>query len=183
MIDTNYFEWLISIVNYDGECEKYTDLLNYLYIKDYEWMPEIELDGNREIAGLELRNKYAEDIPDEEYYEFEETFSSVPCSILEMFVALSIELGRLISGENDEPSKIFWLMIENMGLKKYDDLGFNVELVDELLNNFLTRNYELENGTGAPFFVPAFSKYYSEFRNYDLYRQGSIYLGQYFGKI
>lgn len=183
MEENDYFSWLISNINCDVNQSEYTDLLEYLYIKDFEWLPEIELDGNREIAGLELRNKFLDDLPDDYYYEFQEKYSDIPCSILEMFVALSIDLGRLISCDTDEPGRIFWLMMDNMGLKKYNNLGFNVECVDELLNNFLTRTYLEKNGTGAPFFVPEFSKYYSEFRNYDLYRQGSIYLGQYFGKI
>ena len=180
-----YFNWLIDIVNKsaDFDCKNYTDLLQYLFVMDYEWMPEIELDGNRETAGLELRSKYSEELSDSEYYEFVDIFSQIPCSCLEMFIALSIELGSLISVDDDEPSKIFWLMMENLKLTKYKNGGFIVDNVDEIIRDFLERNYDENGENGGPFFIPLFSSFSKDFRSFDLFRQGSVYLGQFFGKI
>lgn len=130
-----YFEWLCELVKVD---KKYSMLMRKLYSKEYYWI--LKMDENRSEDGKTLRSKFGESI-------------SGPCTLLEMFIALSLRwYTELVSTDGSESGfePYFWKLIKNLGLNKYPDKKFDVERVDYILETFLDRTYEF-NGKGGLF--------------------------------
>ena len=86
-----YYDWLYKIVC--GEWEprnlSFHRLLMYLFNRDY--IPACEMDVCRATDGINLRYRFASenDIP---YGKIDAVFQGVPCSMLEMMVALAIRI-------------------------------------------------------------------------------------------
>ena len=86
-----YYDWLYKIVC--GEWEprnlSFHRLLMYLFNRDY--IPACEMDVCRATDGINLRYRFASEnnIP---YGKIDAVFQGVPCSMLEMMVALAIRI-------------------------------------------------------------------------------------------
>ena len=86
-----YYDWLYKIVC--GEWEprnlSFHRLLMYLFNRDY--IPACEMDVCRATDGINLRYRFASEnnIP---YGKINAVFQGVPCSMLEMMVALAIRI-------------------------------------------------------------------------------------------
>ena len=153
----DYFYWLLDIIR-QNECEPHSEDLLYALFSS-EFVYTLELDKNRAIDGLDLRDEYeaSRGLVGRCTEELHNVLGG--CSVLEMLIALSIRADdEIMYNENDgnRAYKWFWLMIHNLGL---DDLCYpwgkngreELEYKD-IVERFLYRNYE-SDGRGGLFIV------------------------------
>ena len=116
-------------------------------------------DQNRALDGLDLRGVFTR-----ETGQYPDIFGQ--CTCLELFVSMAIRCENELMynydpDEGDQTDRWFWMMINNLGLDYYDDSHFSERKVDDILENFMNRDYghDLEF---CPFpvtvFVPDFDK-------------------------
>ena len=86
-----YFDWLYERVCGDWEPRglSFHRLLTFLYNQNFT--PSCELDGARAEDGLDLRYRFAQ-TQNIVYQDIQDAFAGIPCSMLEMMVALSIRI-------------------------------------------------------------------------------------------
>lgn len=86
-----YFDWLYERVCGDWEPRglSFHRLLAFLYNQNFT--PSCELDGARAEDGLDLRYRFAQ-TQNIVYQDVQDAFAGIPCSMLEMMVALSIRI-------------------------------------------------------------------------------------------
>lgn len=153
-----YIDWLFSFMPNE---RNYSLLLEALYNKEFTYI--LAMDSNRAEDGLSLRPYYI----------------SSPCSILEMMIALSIRMERIMEDPMYGDCTSTWLfqMIKSLSLSKMTNDRFNPDIVDRILNRFLSRQYEF-NGNGGLFSVPI--DYAEEegidFRTMDIWMQANWYM-------
>jgi hypothetical protein len=146
MIRRRYFEWLVDKIS-GSECARqipYRRLLECLHEIDFRWT--IPNDANRAEDGLSLRYRFAREDAD---------LLQGPCSVLEMMVALAICCEESIMDDpayGDRTSQWFWGMIVNLGLGAMTDDMFDRRFVEDVIEDFLDRNYE-PDGRGGLFTV------------------------------
>lgn len=111
-IDQTYFEWLLKQLNPEGVREGVAHVCNLLY--NCEFLRRIELDRNRAVDGITLREEFF-DVYDEMDFEEEvvDEFMGRECNWLEMMVALARRLDFLYEGGVEGR---FLEMINNMQL-------------------------------------------------------------------
>lgn len=141
---SDYYQWLLSRISADpistDPYSNYQTLLEELYSIPYTWTHE--LDRNREIAGLQLREEFAYNSG------FDQSgMEQTPCSVLEMLIALAEYMAEIYGYTL---SKWFWEMISNMKLDHFTDGNCNVNQVDGMVNRWLQGNYT-RSGDGTPF--------------------------------
>lgn len=122
---------------------------------DIPFTYKLALDEDRARDGIQMRYEYDFQFGRNDISVAEELYG-VPCSVLEMLVALA---GRcydefLCGFPEDEVNNfvIFWDMITTLGLKKYDNNHFIFDEVHEKICNFCEKNYE-KNGLGGIFYI------------------------------
>lgn len=141
-IKSLYFKWLLNFVCSSRQKSTYSLMLHDLFEKEFIWI--VEYDENLANHGLRLR---------EDFYGSSETVAKMVdmygeiddnCSVLEMLIALSIacESSIMTDGEHDHTRKWFWIMLRNLKLDIYDDMSYDEEEIDEILNIFLLRRYD-----------------------------------------
>lgn len=150
-----YLDWMSHLVGDDKYMRgrPYTKLLRFL--NDSEFIYILDMDGNRAADGTDLRLRFAyesgmSNIMGSLYSEEE-----MPCSILEMMLALSIRCEEHIMDDDsfgDRTSKWFWQMITSLGLLSYNDSRFDIRIVEDVITKFLRREYE-PTGRGGLFTV------------------------------
>lgn len=144
-----YLQWLYRFLgNYSG----YSKLLDYLYQVDFVWI--IPMDENRAKDGLNLRSRFC-DLYSLNDIQMREIFSSKPCSMLEMMIALAIRIEDDFMGteNSNNTSKWFWSMIFSMGLQFNKDESFSAEKIDSIILRFIEHRYGAD-GRGSLFHVP-----------------------------
>lgn len=172
-MDNAYFRWLVDLLGDEYLGLNYSKLLSALFQKVFTW--SIDWDENRANDGLGLRRIFAK-----EYHistENEQFWPFSGCSVLEMMVAMARRCDdELIYNpeKGDQTGKIFWVMIENLGLDIYDDYGFFEDEVDCILDRFLARKYSFD-GSGNLFQLRR-----SDPRKIDLWLQLNLYLREHF---
>ena len=147
-LSNEYFNWMLRIV--DGQ--NYTLLLKQLHATEFIFT--IGLDGNRAEDGVDLRYRFGRErnYPDSMIATYLDT---IPCSILEMMVALSIRCEEHIMEDThvgDRTSRWFWSMIDSLGLSDMSDRTYNYRYTMNVINDFLNHNYK-RNGEGGIFTV------------------------------
>lgn len=147
-----YFDWMYQLV-VDNRCPKsYRKLFSKL--KDTEFIYLIPMDGNRAEDGIDLRYRFGR----ENGYNDAEVavlLDTVPCSVLEMMIALSIRCEEQIMDDPDIGNRTgewFWDMVASLGFRSMDDSCYDEEDADDILARFLNREYE-PNGKGGLFAV------------------------------
>ena len=158
-IKVGYFSWLIDQISDTDTPDVmiYTNLLSYLDSVNFEYL--MPLDGNRAEDGIKLRCIYAEK------FEYDsaaviDILNERPCSILEMLVALSKRCEDTIMHNSDHGDRTaiwFWEMITSLGLLEMDDMNFDVNIADYILDRFLNREYS-PDGRGGLFTIPNCTK-------------------------
>ena len=152
-----YFNWLCKIVGADefGPFRPYHNLLVRLFQTDFN---EIRpFDNNRAVNGKYLRyyfdynrDDFASNDPapyhnnGDFYYQTQ----NIPCSILEMMIALAKDIDvQYLYSTNCRLLIWFWIMVESMGLANKIDGYWNIESdcseVDWILRAFNLNAYEL----------------------------------------
>lgn len=153
-----YFEWMYDLVCKDlprhhrNSKRSYRKLLSHLH--DIEFIYIIDMDGNRAEDGINLRYRFGYECghPD---YMIATYLDDKPCSVLEMLIALDIRCEEHITFDPDTGDafgKLFWVMIENLGLDYMTDRNFDPDQVDETIDIFLNRTYK-RNGEGGLFVI------------------------------
>ncbi len=149
-----YFNWMYKLVC-DGKYSKrrsYRKLFKHLHSRYFTYT--IELDGNREADGIDLRYQFAY----EHNYDrrmIAAYLDDKQCSILEMLVALSLRCEEHIMDNPELGNRIgkwFWSMMDNLGLGDMSDSRFDDAYTDKILDRFLNREYK-RNGEGGLFTV------------------------------
>lgn len=149
-IREEYHDWMVSMVDSEHICRRYTKVLHTLDNRDF--FSDIPIDSNRTEDGVDLRYRFG----DEKGYPHPviatelDAFSS--CSLLEMMVALSIRMENMTEDPEDgnRTGKWFMGMIFSMGLDRYTDDKFNIADVDVIITNFNNHAYA-SNGKGGLF--------------------------------
>lgn len=126
--DCKYFRWLTDqIDDGSGRVKKYRHLLSDLFDISYKWV--IELDSNRAVDGMNLREKYRAG------YE-----RDMGCSVLEMLIAMCVRFEYSVASEpgEEDPSRWFWLIIERLDLDLYSDECYDFEAVNTILELWMS---------------------------------------------
>ena len=120
-------------------------LMRKLHDTEFEWI--LERDENRMKDGMALRYDFFDEQTDIEGGAFMR-----PASVLEVLVGLAVRLDCEYIGDpgSPHPEIIFWDMIKNLGLDKYNDAHFNEMYVEEIIENWLKRQYR-SDGKGSIF--------------------------------
>ena len=145
----DYYEYLRDMAKADKyEDVSYDLLLEQLYRTDFRY--QIPKDLNRAKDGKNLRLTYADEVFEGFYNE--DDILQPNCSVLEMMLALSkrIEVDIMGVPGEDDPSKWFWLMIDNLGLLDFTDDSYNMNEVEHILDRWMTRQIKT-NGSGGLF--------------------------------
>ena len=147
-----YFKWLVSFVCDARHKEGYSIVLHELFNREFIWL--IDYDENLAIYGLEMRDKFL--ASSETYRKMYDIYGGFDqnCTILEMMVALAIIIEERVmtNYEENRTSEWFWGMMTSLGLINYDDMSYDEEEVDEILEKFLYRKYQ-KNGVGGLFTI------------------------------
>lgn len=148
VIISDYFEWMLDIVcgkRYSKNIS-YRKLLAHLHSIEFVYI--IPNDENRAEDGISLRYRFSKekgmhDVPECLYG---------PCSVLEMMIALAIRCDVFMDDPEmgDRTSQWFWDMIINLGLGYMIDEKYDEDVVDEIIQRFLDRDYE-PDGKGGLF--------------------------------
>lgn len=149
-LNKRYFDWMCQKVC--GKNRRYKKLLRCLHSIDFTYT--IEMDGNREAEGIDLRYRFAyeKDIDQAIIAAF---IDDRPCSVLEMMVALCIHCEEHIMDDpaiGDRTSHWFYEMLQSLGLFDMTDSHYDEDYILEVIDRFLNRDY-LPNGQGGLFTV------------------------------
>lgn len=153
--DTSYFNWLVDRTGdtrfADGPEESYLQLFEIMHQTPFK--VTISNDINRAQDGVDLRKQYIRDTDGVSYVWLKE----VPCSMLEMFIALAERMDMMLEDDENPYYALewyFWEMITNCGLEKYtDEALFNPrceEEVESILKRINDRDYT-RMGLGSMF--------------------------------
>lgn len=165
-----YFEWLISFVR----CYRHRELLSLLFSVDFYY--NIPMDGNRYEDGINLRYRFA----DEKGYKYRYIapfIDDVPCSVLEMMVALALRIEEHITGDpdvGDRTSRWFKDMLKNCGLYEMTDEHFSRRSAVGIITDVLERRYK-KNGDGGLFRL---NRARNDLRNVEIWYQAMWYIDE-----
>ena len=177
-----YFEWMYDLVcNDDAYTQRstYHKLLRHLYNVEFTYI--LSRDGNRAADGISLRYRFGRECR----YSVDTIAGylddDVPCSVLEMLVALSLRCEDDIMSSyssGDRTGQWFWNMIVNMNLGSMNDDRYDPEYVDEVLDIFLNREYS-PDGNGGLFHIED-CQY--DLREIEIWYQLNLYLDDFVAK-
>lgn len=138
--DALYLRWLTDKIDAEGKCKMYRSLLMHLFQTTFRECKSVARDVNRARDGVSLRKKFFE----ENGWTFN-SLGSPECSWLEMLIALSERIDDQMMYDmnlGNRTDKWFWLIIDQIGLKKYIDRNYIHDEVDEILDKLGRREYE-----------------------------------------
>ena len=124
-VTSQYFDWLHETVcgKWEPRNLSFHSLLMFLFRQDF--IPSCEMDESRAEDGCDLRYRFAQErnVP---YAAMNNATKGMPCSMLEMIVALSIRIEEHIMADSEAGNRVgqwFWSMIVSLGMAAiyYDD--------------------------------------------------------------
>lgn len=148
-LDEQYLIWLyrqVASTKLKNPTRTYWSLLKQLYVKEYIWL--IPNDDNRVEDGRDLRYEFLEETNEEIHNP---AWLSLGCSFLEMLIALS---RRLAFEADGEPAEWFWHLMDNVDLRKYNDLEYgkqahdNHDAIEDILDTVIWRMYAYDGHGG-----------------------------------
>lgn len=173
-----YFNWMCSVAFPNEHIRShYSNALRVLNKIDFTYL--IELDENRMLDGINLRYhfSYGTKLP---YDYVSEELQNIPCSVLEMMIALALRCENAIMSNSeygDRTSEWFWRMFSNLGLDKYPDSVWNAYVertVVDIIVRFLNRDY-YPDGTGSLF---KFNNPIFDMRTVEIWDQMCLYINE-----
>lgn len=173
-LEKKYFDWLCSIV---GKARTHSKLLKTLY--DTPFVYSIPMDANRYEDGVGLRYKFG-DRHDISWAVIASELDNSECSVLEMMVALSINIECNIMSDDDFGDRTgswFWGMINSLGLTTMVDKIFDQDKVNRILYIFQYRQYS-PNGKGGLFTIKNPT---ADLRDAEIWMQAMWYLDEVLG--
>ena len=177
LIANEYFEWLLNLVGYYHRYNKETShrkVLVYLHNTEFTYVSSIPRDENRAEDGVRLRYRFG----DEAGYSDPiicDCLDYLPCSVLEMMVALALRCEETIMDDphiGDRTGQWFWTMMGNLGLGMMSDSRYDQEYVTDTVERFLNREYE-PDGRGGLFRIRDCDR---DLRNVEIWYQLCWYL-------
>jgi hypothetical protein len=137
-----YFGWLETQTGTLEQPRSYSGLLQIMLQK--EFVMNHPMDNNRIEDGLDVRREFFRETGMEPPSKMD-----LPCSVLEVLVALSRRLAFMAGGE---PSAWAWQLIRNLELHKFaDPIGRRKAIaIDEILFDLIWRQYD-PDGMGGFF--------------------------------
>lgn len=154
-IRDEYFEYLYQIVCSDDVTRiAWRRLLWHLFNTPFR-ISFIQMDVCRIQNGLALRNEFADEcnIPRDVVWGCLEDLDG---SVFEVMIALCLSMENNIMASTeygDRTSLWFWMMIDSLGLNGMNDINYDPETVDYILDCFMDREYG-PDGKGSLFYVP-----------------------------
>lgn len=174
-----YFEWMYNLVcddNYfNNEGMSHRHLLKYIH--DIEFFYVLDMDSNRAEDGMDLRHRFAYD-NEYPYGTVERYLGNRPCSVLEMMIALALRVEEQIMDDpeyGDRTGQWFWNMISSLGLGGMTDERFDKRYVDDVIYDFLYRQYS-PDGAGGLFTIHDKTK--PDMRDVEIWYQCMWYLNE-----
>jgi len=166
-LDDVYLEWLydqVFVRTHRGAT--YWKLLRQMFQTEFRWF--VPNDGNRAEDGRDLRKEWA----DREGRDLDGAWLDLPCSFLEMLVALA---RRMCFEADYTPQHWFWHLLENLGFESYHDgSGYSRNYVTKRMRIVMDRMYDIAgNGGLFPLRHPN-----EDQREVELWYQMSAYLLQ-----
>lgn len=166
-----YFEWLCRQVR----CYNHKKLLFLLFSVDFIY--DLPMDGNRYEEGIDLRYRFADENEYPQRYAAS-WLDDVPCSMLEMMVALCLRIDGHITwdpdAENDSTNQWFRDMLKNSGLYELTDDRFDRHRALNIIKCILERRYA-RNGEGGLFCLRHCKK---DMRNIEIWYQAMWYIDE-----
>lgn len=161
-----YEDWLLKQVGITAK--GYRKLFDKLHNTEFVWV--LERDACRAKDGRYLRSIFLA------RYEPDDSMDYNACSVLEMLVALALRTDDEYIGDpgNPEPWHIFYRMLDNLELRRYDDNHYREQSVDNILHRFMYREYG-PNGIGGLF--PVGNSYYDQ-RSVEIWSQMLAYINE-----
>lgn len=145
-----YINWLCVRVKITPLKNRYMEMARVMH--GIRFYPRIfRTDENRANDGLQLRVEYIE-----KYGMKGSACDRGRCTMLEFLVGIAKRMSFLMGTENDphQTAKYFWIMMQNLGLTKYDDdhwYDCNGEFhVLEAMDRIINYSYSAD-GTGGLF--------------------------------
>ena len=169
-----YFEWLCGFVKPFVLNRSYRFLMLHLFRTDFYAV--IPMDENRASDGIELRYRFGRE-KRIRMSDIANVLDVKDCSVLEMMVALSLRCEEQIIDDpdvGDRTRKLFWSMINNLGLNRMDDESYDSFEVEDRLDIFMNREYK-PDGTGGLFKL---RKTRHDLRNVEIWYQMMWYLSE-----
>jgi len=140
-VEADYLGWLYTKVALNGRSTlttKHCNLMRVLHTTEFVWT--LSGDDNRAEDGRDLRREF-------QLLTGVSDWTIEECSVLEMFVALSLRA----QFQTDVPAEEwFWEFMENLGLKDFNDGAYpGDDTVEEILDVFVWRRYNPDGYGGA----------------------------------
>lgn len=147
-----YFNWMYGMMCHNRFSKSISYKKLFLYLHDTEFRYSMSMDANRAEDGIDLRYRFP--------YECSGVddigrYLKGPCSVLEMLIALAIRCEETIMDDplyGDRTGQWFWGMITNLGLGSMSDERFNLDMVEDIVERFLDRDYK-PDGSGGLFTI------------------------------
>lgn len=143
-LDDQYLSWLyaqVASVRQRDRSRAYWGLLRQLYVTEFVWF--VPNDDNRVEDGRDLRSEFFEK---KRIDEREVDWAYLPCSMLEMLIALSRRIAFEAEGK---PSDWFWHMLKNVGLSGFTDASPGTyDEIDTVVSCIIWRTYDPDGHGG-----------------------------------
>lgn len=149
----SYFKWLyreVAPARQKNPARTYWSLLRQLHEKEFVWF--VPNDDNRVADGKFLREGFLESINDVPHNH--PLLMEAGCTMLEMLIALS---RRLAFNGGQAASEWFWHMLDNVGLRGFNDGVYKPEdeeethkfmAIEDILDRVISRTYEYDGSGG-----------------------------------
>lgn len=168
-----YFQWLYDLACKDTRVSgSYHELFTFLHSVPFNYT--LPMDENRLGDGENLRYRFASEMGLEDML-IRITIDTVPCSVLEMMMALAIRCEESFMHDpdiGDRTREWFWRMLANLGLATMRDGYFDGEERSRRIDDFINRRYD-RDGNGGLFTVPDCTK---DMRTTEIWAQMMLYL-------
>lgn len=138
-----YFVWLVEWID-DGDRDDMLPVLSYLFKKEYVWYTD--LNATQAMSSMDLRERFDPDNADEAKEER-------PCSVLELLVALAVDIEENICGVygHENPARWFWEWLNNLGIDdRCTGRGYSKDYLDQCIDDWLEGDIT-RSGKRSPF--------------------------------
>jgi hypothetical protein len=176
-LDERYFAWLYGMIGTRttrNPARNYWRIAKQLYTKEFHYF--VPNDDNRAEDGRLLRDEFLHEVSSSEWRGLVEEWYSLPCSFLEMLIALSRRASyEAFDDGSNSVGDWFWRIVKNLGLDIYNDSvrGPSREQdIDAVLEVVIDRSYRPDGDGGMfPLLDPA-----TDQRTTEIWYQMAAYL-------
>lgn len=175
-INEDYFDWLYGQI--EERDDAYLDLCRHLNGIEFNYDTALMIpnDYNRIEDAVGIRDKYRRREMKDSYSRYlTDEFMDQSCSVFEILVALAYRMEGVVM--TDQFPMWFWILIENLGMDRFDNVRFNAKKVDKILDIWMNRKYDQDGSGGLfPLKDPP-----SDQRDEEIWHQMSSYLLENYG--